>query len=308
MIKVVCLLGPTAVGKTHLAMSLVHQFPLEIISVDSALIYRGMDIGTAKPTPEELKQAPHHLLNILDPNQSYSAADFVKDATRLCHEIHARGKIPFLVGGTMMYFKALEQGLAAMPSADPSVRQQLQSRGEKEGWETLHAELSKIDPKSAARINPNDPQRLQRALEVFLVSGQTMTQWWEQQSAHQEFQFVNIGLMPSDRAWLHDRIERRWKQMLDQGFENEVRQLIARGDLSADSTSIRTVGYRQMWEYCHNEVDHNTMVQKGLVATRQLAKRQMTWLRHWPEITLLDPCDPAIADQVFNLISQALGR
>jgi len=135
-----------------------------------------------------------------------------------------------------------------------------------------------------------------------------MTQWWEQQSAHQEFQFVNIGLMPSDRAWLHDRIERRWKQMLDQGFENEVRQLIARGDLSADSTSIRTVGYRQMWEYCHNEVDHNTMVQKGLVATRQLAKRQMTWLRHWPEITLLDPCDPAIADQVFNLISQALGR
>lgn len=308
MTKVICLMGPTAVGKTALAISMVRSFPLEIISVDSALIYRGMNIGTAKPSPEELAQAPHHLIDILDPSQHYSAADFVKDATQICQEIHARGKIPFLVGGTMMYFKALEQGIATLPSANPTIRQMLLRKAEQNGWEMLHQELASIDPQSAARIHPHDPQRIQRALEVYYASGKTLSAWWSEQSSQSSFEFINIGLMPSDRSWLHDRIAARWNAMLSQGFVDEVKQLMTRQDLHPDLPSMRTVGYRQIWEYCLGQIDETTLHQKGLAATRQLAKRQMTWLRHWPDLYLLDPCDSTVESQCREIIAQSVGR
>ncbi|MBY5923059.1 tRNA (adenosine(37)-N6)-dimethylallyltransferase MiaA [Ferrimonas balearica] len=277
----ICLMGPTASGKTDLAMSLRQHLPVELISVDSALIYRGMDIGTAKPTPEELAAAPHRLIDIKDPSESYSAADFAADALREMNEIHANGRIPLLVGGTMLYFKALLEGLSPLPSADPTVRAEIEKQASEIGWKALHDELSRIDPESAARIHPNDPQRLSRALEVYRISGQTLTTLTRQKRPPLPFRTAQFAIVPDQRERLHQRIEQRFLSMLDQGFESEVRALFERGDLHPGLPSIRCVGYRQMWAYLEGEIDHQDMVAKGVAATRQLAKRQITWLRGW---------------------------
>lgn len=284
------LMGPTASGKTALAMRLYKALPCEIISVDSVLIYRGMDIGSAKPTAEELEEFPHHLLNTLDPRESYSVAEFRQDALRLMAEITARGRIPLLVGGTMMYFNILYNGMSEVPNADSSIRAAILDEAERLGWQHMHDMLQAVDPVSAARIHPNDPQRLQRALEVYRATGRTMTQWREKQDAEREsfpYQTLQLAVAPEDRAVVHKRIETRFDAMLAAGFEDEVRALYARGDLHADMPSIRAVGYRQMWGYLEGEYDWATMREKGIAASRQLAKRQFTWLRSWPELIWL---------------------
>lgn len=306
MDKVICLLGPTAAGKTALAIDCVQRLPLEIISVDSALIYREMNIGTAKPNADELAAAPHHLLDIRDPSETYSAADFCNDANTLIRDIIARGKIPFLVGGTMMYFKALQQGLSPLPSADATLREDIETRAQQQGWSALHAELKKIDPDAASRINANDPQRITRALEVYYRSGKTLTAWWQEHQSHTEFDFLTLGLMPSERAWLHQRIALRFQQMLAEHFIDEVKALHRRGDLTLDLPAMRTVGYRQAWHYLDGDYDETTMINKAIAATRQLAKRQMTWLRSWPNCHLLDPCDPQYQQQALDLMQRFL--
>lgn len=285
--KAIFLMGPTASGKTALAMRLYDSLPCEIISVDSVLIYRGMDIGSAKPTLEEQQRYPHHLLDILDPSETYSVAQFRHDALALMGEITARGKIPLLVGGTMMYFNILLNGMSEVPSIKPTIRSALLLEAEQEGWQAMHAKLAAVDAASAQRIHPNDPQRLQRALEVYRSTGKTLSQWREEQHRQREefpFEVVQIAVAPEDRAILHQRIARRFDQMLEQGFADEVRALKARGDLHADMPSIRAVGYRQMWAHLDGEYDWQAMREKGIAATRQLAKRQLTWLRSWPEL------------------------
>lgn len=298
------LMGPTAAGKTDLAIELTRVLPCELISVDSALVYRGMDIGTAKPSKALLDKFPHRLIDILDPSQSYSAADFRSDALSAMADITARGKIPLLVGGTMLYFKALLHGLADMPAADPEVRAQLEAEAASKGWQALHDELAAIDPVSAARIHPNDPQRLSRALEVYRVSGLSMTAHREQQSAqsteaaasgrHQlPYTVANLAIAPLDRKVLHDRIAQRFTQMLDQGFVEEVVALRSRGDLHSNLPSIRAVGYRQVWDHLDGKLTRDEMQERGIIATRQLAKRQFTWLRSWEDLHWLDSlaCD-----------------
>ena len=298
------LMGPTASGKTDLALQLADALPCEIISVDSALIYRGMDIGSAKPNAEILQKYPHHLIDILDPAQSYSAAQFRDDALQAMADITARGRIPLLVGGTMLYFKALTEGLAAMPSADPEVRARLEQQAASEGWAALHTELQRIDPVSAQRIHPNDPQRLLRALEVWHISGQTMTQLRAKQSlekqqllasngAHLPYNVATFAIAPQQRSVLHERIAQRFHQMLEQGFIAEVQALLQRGDLHADLPSIRAVGYRQAWAYLQGDYSYDEMTERGIIATRQLAKRQFTWLRSWEDVHWLDSlsCD-----------------
>ncbi|SEJ54667.1 tRNA (adenosine(37)-N6)-dimethylallyltransferase MiaA [Pseudomonas sp. NFR16] len=298
------LMGPTAAGKTDLAIELTKVLPCELISVDSALVYRGMDIGTAKPSKALLDKYPHRLIDILDPSQSYSAADFRSDALEAMAEITARGKIPLLVGGTMLYFKALLEGLADMPAADAQVRAQLEAEAASRGWQALHDELASVDPVSAARIHPNDPQRLVRALEVYRVSGMSMTAHREQQSAqtaqasasgrHQlPYTVANLAIAPTDRKVLHDRIALRFRQMLDEGFVEEVIALRSRGDLHSNLPSIRAVGYRQVWDYLDGKLTHDQMQERGIIATRQLAKRQFTWLRSWEDLHWLDSlaCD-----------------
>lgn len=281
------LMGPTASGKTDLAIALTRALPCDIISVDSALIYRGMDIGTAKPSQAELAAAPHRLIDILDPAQSYSAADFRRDALREMADIAGRGRIPLLVGGTMLYFKALLEGLSPLPSADPEVRRQLEDEAARLGWQALHDELKRIDPVAGARIHPNDPQRLSRALEVYRISGKTLTELTQTQGEALPYRVSQFAIAPEERGELHRRIELRFDLMLAGGFEQEVRQLYQRGDLTPDLPSIRCVGYRQMWDYLAGEVGYDEMRYRGIVATRQLAKRQMTWLRGWPEVTWL---------------------
>jgi tRNA dimethylallyltransferase len=298
------LMGPTASGKTDLAIELTKVLPCELISVDSALVYRGMDIGTAKPSKALLNKFPHRLIDILDPSQSYSAADFRSDALSAMAEITARGKIPLLVGGTMLYFKALLDGLADMPAANLEIRAQLEAEAASKGWQALHDELAAIDPVSAARIHPNDPQRLSRALEVYRVSGLSMTAHREQQSAqsteaaasgrHQlPYTVANLAIAPVDRKVLHDRIAQRFTQMLDQGFVEEVVALRSRGDLHSNLPSIRAVGYRQVWDHLDGKLTHDEMQERGIIATRQLAKRQFTWLRSWENLHWLDSlaCD-----------------
>ncbi|QIZ78963.1 tRNA (adenosine(37)-N6)-dimethylallyltransferase MiaA [Ferrimonas lipolytica] len=284
-------MGPTASGKTDLAIALKQHLPVELISVDSALIYKGMDIGTAKPTVAEQAQAPHRLIDILDPSESYSAADFVADAHREMAKIVADGKIPLLVGGTMLYFKALIEGLSPLPSADKVIREQLNAEAERDGWDAMHQLLQQIDPVSAERIHPNDPQRLLRALEVYRVSGKSMTELTETKAPPSPYRYAQFAIAPSDRAVLHQRIEQRFLAMLEQPFEQEVQALIDRGDLSVDLPSIRCVGYRQMWSYLHGEVDRDTMIAQGVAATRQLAKRQLTWLRGWEALDWLESGD-----------------
>ena len=288
------LMGPTASGKSALAMELVRHLPCDIISVDSALVYRGMDIGTAKPTTSELAQAPHRLIDILDPIESYSAADFRRDALREMAQIAAAGRIPLLVGGTMLYYKALLEGLSPLPEADPQIRAQIEQEADSLGWQALHDELCRIDPVAGARIHPNDPQRLSRALEVFRVSGKSLTELTQQQGEPLPYRTLQFVIAPSDRAWLRERIAVRFDTMLAQGFEAEVAGLLRRGDLNPSLPSIRCVGYRQMWDYLTGALSYDEMRYRGIVATCQLAKRQMTWLRgwshplHWLESTASD--------------------
>ncbi|KFC77959.1 tRNA dimethylallyltransferase [Ewingella americana] len=296
-------MGPTASGKTALAMSLLEHLPVELISVDSALIYRGMDVGTAKPTAEELSHAPHRLIDILDPSEAYSAADFRADALREMAEITARNKIPLLVGGTMMYFKALLEGLSPLPPADADVRQRIEAQAAESGWESLHAQLREIDPVAALRIHPNDPQRLSRALEVFFISGKTLTELTKISGETLPYHVHQFAIAPTRRELLHERIEQRFSQMLLNGFEDEVRTLKARGDLHTDLPSIRCVGYRQMWSYLSGETDYDEMVYRGVCATRQLAKRQMTWLRGWEGVEWLDTEKP---DEALSRVIQVV--
>lgn len=281
---VYCLMGPTASGKTDLACELVERFACEIISVDSAMIYRGMNIGTAKPDAQTLARAPHHLVDILDPPDSYSAAQFCDDASRHCDLILAKGKIPLLVGGTMMYFRALQQGLSALPEADAGVRLMLAEEERTDGLASMHARLYRMDPVSAARIHANDTQRIYRALEVHAITGQSLSACLEAGTRPAAYQFINFMLIPEDRAWLHARIEQRFLQMLAEGFVDEVVNLLRKWpELTPTHPAMRCVGYRQAFEYLSGEYDEATLREKGTAATRQLAKRQLTWLRHWPE-------------------------
>ncbi|EZH77487.1 tRNA delta(2)-isopentenylpyrophosphate transferase [Ectopseudomonas composti] len=298
------LMGPTAAGKTDLALELARVLPCDLISVDSALVYRGMDIGTAKPERSVLEAFPHALIDIRDPAESYSAAEFRADALAAMAESAARGRIPLLVGGTMLYYKALLEGLADMPSADPVIRAELEARAATEGWEVLHRELAAVDPESAARIHPNDPQRLTRALEVYRASGLSMTEHRRRQAAGNPdtgtsgawqlpYTVAQLAIAPAQRQVLHDRIAQRFRAMLEQGFVEEVEALRRRSDLHAGLPSIRAVGYRQVWEYLDGELSRDEMVERGIIATRQLAKRQFTWLRGWDGLQWLDSlaCD-----------------
>ncbi|RCU51508.1 tRNA (adenosine(37)-N6)-dimethylallyltransferase MiaA [Corallincola holothuriorum] len=290
--KAIFLMGPTASGKTDLAMALNEAYPCEVISVDSALVYRGMDIGTAKPSSAELAQCPHQLIDVIDPAEAYSAARFRQDALQLMHNAVAAGKLPVLVGGTMLYFKTLLEGLSELPEADPDLRKQIELEADSKGWQALHDELASFDPDSAARIHPNDPQRLSRAIEVYRSSGKSLSEWIAQQSAEPlPFDVVQFAIAPNDRQVLHQRIELRFKQMVEQGLVEEVRRLYERGDLHIDLPSIRCVGYRQVWEYLEGRYDEKEMIFRGVVATRQLAKRQLTWLRSWPNVTWLQSDD-----------------
>ncbi|EKO3618667.1 tRNA (adenosine(37)-N6)-dimethylallyltransferase MiaA [Vibrio metschnikovii] len=282
------LMGPTASGKTDLAIRLRQKYPVEIISVDSALIYKGMDVGTAKPDARELALAPHRLIDILDPSEAYSVADFRQDALREMQVIVNEGKIPLLVGGTMLYYKALLDGLSPLPAANPAVRQQIESQAQEQGWAALHAQLQQIDPISAARIHPNDPQRLSRALEVYKISGKTLTELTQTKGESIPFRVKQFAIAPMDRAELHRRIELRFEKMVKSGFEEEVKALYDRNDLHPDLPSIRCVGYRQMWDYFDGNSTLDEAIYRGICATRQLAKRQLTWLRSWDELTWLD--------------------
>lgn len=299
------LMGPTAAGKTDLAVELVQQRACEIISVDSALIYRGLNIGSAKPDAATLAVAPHHLIDICDPFEAYSVAQFRIDALALMEQITARGKVPLLVGGTMMYFKALMEGLAQLPESDAETRMQLELEIEQHGLAAMHQKLCVIDPIAGARINATDPQRITRAMEVFLLSGETLTSHWSRQQQQQlPYQVTSIGVWPPDRAVLHQRIEQRYEIMLQQGFQQEVEALMARGDLHLDLPSMRCVGYRQMWQHLAGQYDYPMMVHKGIVATRQLAKRQLTWLRSWPDLQVFDSLDAKLAFNVMQLFDR----
>jgi len=308
--------GPTASGKSAASLAIAQRWPVEIISVDSALVYRGMDIGTAKPTPAELAQVPHHLIDIRDPLQAYSAAEFVADATCLMGEIRARGRTPLLVGGTMLYFKALMQGMDDMPRADAVVRERIEARAHALGWPALHAELAQVDAPTAARLSPNDSQRIQRALEVFEVSGQPISALQTRQTATHPNPIAPgalLSLEPLDRAWLHTRIAQRFDAMLAAGFLDEVRQLRARGDLHPDLPSMRCVGYRQAWEALDAAASAPSAGQlaelrdRGIFATRQLAKRQITWLRAMPERQVI-ACDaPDALAQLLQRVQALLG-
>jgi tRNA dimethylallyltransferase len=315
------LMGPTAAGKTDLALSLVEQGRCEIISVDSAQVFRGMDIGTAKPDLETLRRAPHHLIDLCDPADSYSAAQFRKDALAAMDHIHKRGRVPLLTGGTMLYFKALVEPLAAMPPADEGVRRQLQATLDSTGLASLIQELNDVDPEALQRIDQQNPQRVMRALEVYRTSGRPISAFWAEsvndgkgrlaQGAAADFPWslLQLAVIPGDRAVLHDRIARRFTVMLEAGFEQEVRGLMARGDLHPDLPSMRCVGYRQMWQYLEGHIDHLTLKETAVAATRQLAKRQLTWLRKWPDVTVLDPAAPEgdrrIIDQAWQILRKS---
>lgn len=301
------LMGPTAAGKTDLAMRLTEDLPCDIISVDSALIYKGMDIGTAKPDRSTLEKYPHRLVDILDPAESYSAAQFRQDALGEMEAISRTGRIPLLVGGTMMYYNALIKGLAPLPEADADVRARLLAWAEQEGWPVLHKRLSEVDPVSAERLAPNDSQRLQRALEVYELTGRSLTELWAEQKSHSlPYSVINLAVMPEERRTLHERIALRYQMMLDAGFVEEVKCLYDRGDLHTGLPSVRCVGYRQVWSYLEGECDYETMIEKGIVATRQLAKRQITWLRSWENLNWLVSEDTDILKHSLKLIDAAI--
>jgi tRNA dimethylallyltransferase len=291
-VDAVLLLGPTASGKSALAMELAAEIPLEIVSVDSAQVYRGMDIGTAKPSAADRAAVPHHLIDIRDPAEPYSAADFVRDATVAIREIRKRGKLPLLVGGTMLYAKALREGLSELPSADPEVRARIEGEARELGWPALHARLAQVDPAAAARLKPNDSQRIQRALEVYETAGSPMSELIRTDTAP-TLKLSTVALLPADRTLLRDRIAQRFDAMLDAGLLEEVRTLHARGDLHPNLPSMRSVGYRQAWRFIEDQCTFNEFREDGITATRQLAKRQMTWLRSMPNVTVIEPTSKA---------------
>lgn len=303
---IICLMGPTASGKTALATELLAQYPFEIISVDSALIYREMNIGTAKPTPEELKITPHHLIDIINPNESYSAAQFCTDAERLIDEIVQRGKVPLLVGGTMMYFNALQQGLSELPEANEGVRIDLENQIKTLGLEHLYKQLQQVDPVTADRLHAHDTQRVQRALEVYYTSGTPLSELVAQKKKNTAHKFVNFILFPEQRLWLHERIAQRFEQMLEAGLVEEVGLLQQKWALHANLPSMRCVGYRQVLEYLNGEYDSQSLQDKGIAATRQLAKRQLTWLRHWENADFYDPQNPTFATKIIAKTQEIL--
>jgi tRNA dimethylallyltransferase len=300
----VLLMGPTAAGKTDLAIELVAQFPLEIVSVDSAMVYRGLNIGSGKPSREILDRIPHHLVDILDPTERYSAGQFVRDAKRVSDAIRARGKVPLFVGGTMLYFKALTQGLADLPEADVAVRAELDARGAAIGWPVMHAELARIDPVAAQKILPNDAQRIQRALEVYRLTGKPLSELHAAIRQTLNDDFLALAWAPANRASLYDRIALRFSQMMASGFLAEVQCLRARTDLSPELPALRSVGYRQLWGHLAGQYDLNEAVRLGVIATRQLARRQLIWLRAMPEINWFDSLDAAANVHIKNQIRE----
>jgi len=303
--RAVFLLGPTASGKTAAALSLAQALPIEVVSVDSAQVYRGMDVGTAKPSAAERAAAPHHLVDILEPTEAYSAGRFRGDALRLVREIHGRGRIPVLAGGTMLYFAALEHGLADLPPADPALRAEIEARAAREGWPALHAELAGVDPQSAARIQPTDPQRIQRALEVHKLAGEPLSALQARRPAPSlSFEVLRIALEPSQRAVLHERIAARFRAMLHAGLLDEVRGLRSRYRLDAALPSMRSVGYRQAWQVLEGEAPEETLEYRGVAATRQLAKRQLTWLRSMQGLERFD----ALREDVPRMIRERVER
>ncbi|WP_345795852.1 tRNA (adenosine(37)-N6)-dimethylallyltransferase MiaA [Castellaniella sp. MT123] len=306
----ICLAGPTASGKSASSMALARRWPIEIIVMDSATIYRGMDIGTAKPSAAEQAQVPHHLLDIRDPAQSYSAAEFARDAAGLAQDIRQRGRIPILCGGTMLYYKALREGLNELPSADPAIRQALDHEARERGWPALHAELARVDPVTAARLAPNDSQRLQRALEIWRGSGRAMSDWLAQppQPVLPGWEFLTISLEPSDRAVLHARIAQRYRTMIEAGLLDEVRTLHARADLHPGLPSIRCVGYRQLWDHLDGRISLDQAIEQAIAATRQLAKRQITWLRSLPQRHAVDCLSGDATAKVTDLCARHLDR
>lgn len=301
-------MGPTASGKTNLAIDLLNYLDFEIVSVDSALIYRGMDIGTAKPSRLILNQAPHRLIDTHDPSEIYSAAEFRTDAINAIEEIINKGRIPLLVGGTMLYFHVLQQGIATLPPANQLVREQLKKELKDFGLKELHERLSVVDPIAAERIHPNDPQRILRALEVALVSGKTLTELQRTLTRSSPYFFINIALIPADRALLHEAITARFQAMLDLGFIEEVEKLFKRGDLHANLPAIRTVGYRQIWNYLLNSISYTEMQNLTLIATRQLAKRQLTWLRSWQELNTFASNHKENIKKIIELIKMNLNK
>lgn len=306
MLPVVFLMGPTASGKTDLAIDLVNRFPCDIISVDSAMIYRGMDIGTAKPSAKELAQAPHQLIDILDPHEIWSAAAFCDAATSLIAASHGNGRVPLLTGGTMMYFKSLMDGMAeGLPHTSPVVRASLQQRLDNEGGAELAAFLLEIDPSCRDRIDLQNPQRVIRALEVFLTTGRSITAYWDEQKtkAH-PWPLLQIALNPGERSELHQRIEQRFRKMMTDGFAQEVLELRLDARLHANLPAIRSVGYRQMWEYLDGLYSYEAMLERGIIATRQLAKKQLTWLRRWPDLQWFDSTSSQLADNACRFLSE----
>jgi tRNA dimethylallyltransferase len=304
----ILLLGPTASGKTGVAVALAARFALEIVSVDSAQVFRGMDIGTAKPERALLRRAPHHLIDILDPTQRYSAAQFVEDANALMNDISARGRVPLLAGGTMLYFNALRQGLSNLPPADPAVRLVIDTMAAESGWPALHAELARVDPESAARLDPADAQRIQRALEVYYLTGETLSARLARgRSAAPPFRLIALALEPSERGALHARIDARFEEMLELGLIGEVRRLRETFDLNPSLPSMRAVGYRQVWQYLEGEFSLAGLRDKGKAATRQLAKRQLTWLRAMDGLTRFDCLAEDLTEQVSAVVAARLG-
>ena len=302
------LMGPTASGKTGVAVELVQRLPVELISVDSALVYRDMDIGTAKPDAATLARAPHHLIDIIDPTEAYSAAAFRHDALRLMEDITARGKIPLLVGGTMLYFKALREGLSELPQADPEVRAELDAEIAEHGIERLHAELAKVDAETAARLAPADTQRIQRAMEIYRLTGQPMSVLFKQQKQHElPYDITSIALVPSERSVLHQRIATRFQQMLKDGLIEELRMLRNKYPLHPDITSMRCVGYRQAWQYMDGEINEGQLMETGIAATRQLAKRQLTWLRSMPDNVEIDCLSDDLSRRVSDTLRTVIG-
>lgn len=296
------LVGPTASGKSGLSLALAREFDVEIISMDSALVYRGMDIGTAKPTPEERAVCPHHLIDIRDIGEAYSAADFLDDTVKLVREIRARGRFPLIVGGTMLYAKALRDGINNMPSTDPAVREAVAREAAEIGWPAMHAKLAEVDPTAAARLSANDSQRIGRALEVFRMTGKPLSAFHAERAAEPALQMIAVGLLPPDRKRLHERIELRFDQMLADGFLDEMRTLMKRPDYDPESPAMRAVGYRQAIDYLEGRTDAAAFHLAGVAATRQLAKRQMTWMRSMPDLRLMDPEAPGTLTTVADLI------
>ncbi len=301
------LMGATATGKTDLAVAIAESYPVELISVDSAMVYREMNIGTAKPEPELLERVPHFLVDIINPDESFSAWEFVEKTRALMHDIQQRGKVPLLVGGTMLYFNALEFGLNQLPQADADVRSKLAAMASEIGWSAMHDRLARVDPQIAERIKPGDSQRIQRALEVYELTGQPLSTLQQQQSEAFHGNPLRLILAAEDRAALHERIEKRFRVMLEQGFVREVEALRARGDLNLEMPSMRCVGYRQIWQYLDGELSYEAMVSKGTAATRQLAKRQITWLRKQPDENAVD-CLNYRKDDIFNQLDAVLFR